>query len=412
MAAEGCEEFAGYGVHEGSVVKILSGIQGLEAARHQDSFTRFEECTGIDIVWEGTELFESLLQERVAAGEGPDLAVIPQPGLLQKLARSGAVKPAAPEVTEQAAANYSQDWIDFGSVDGAYYAPPLGVNIKSLVWYSPRMFAENGWAIPQTLDELRTLSDTIAASGTKPWCVGIESGTATGWPMTDWVEDFMLRLQGVQVYDQWVSHEIAFNDPRVVETLDAVGSFVKNPDYVNGTFGDVASIATTAFKDAGLPILEGTCALHRQATFYANNWPAGTTIGPDGDVFVFYLPSVDASSKPVLGGAEFLGALNERPETAAVQRYLGSAEWVNARAALGEWITSHRALDVANVVSPVDKLAVERLQDPTAAFRFDASDMMPAAVGAGSFWTAMTDWINGASSADVLTAVESSWPQS
>src|SRR6187401_2575414 len=123
------------------------------------------------------------------------------------------------------------------------------------------MFADNGWEIPQTWDDMLALSDTIAATGIKPWCAGIESGAATGWPATDWLEDVMLRTAGPDTYDKWVSHEIPFNDPQVATALDEVGKILKNPDYVNGGLGDVKSVATTRFQDAGLPILDGQCAL-------------------------------------------------------------------------------------------------------------------------------------------------------
>ena len=100
----------------------------------------------------------------------------------------------------------------------------------------------------------------------------------------------MLRVNGPEVYDQWVTHEIPFNDPKVAAALDEVGKFLKNENYVNGGYGDVKSIASTTFQDGGLTILDGTCAMHRQATFYASQFPEGTTVAEDGDVFAFYLP--------------------------------------------------------------------------------------------------------------------------
>ena len=222
----------------------------------------------------------------------------------------------------------------------------------------------------------------------------------------------MLRTAGPDKYDQWVAHTIPFNDPSVVTALDDAGKILKNPKYVNGGFGDVKSIATTAFQEGGGPILDGKCALHRQASFYANQWPEGTKVGADGDVFAFYFPGVDASSKPVLGGGEFLATFNDKPETEAVESLFLSTEWVNEKAKIGDWITSNKTLDVANVKNPVDKLSVEILQDPNAVFRFDGSDLMPAAVGAGSLWKGMVDWVTGKSTTDVLAQVEASWPKS
>ncbi len=139
------------------------------------------------------------------------------------------------------------------------------------------MFADGGYEIPQTLEELTALSDQIVADGGTPWCIGAESGVATGWVLTDWMEDFMLRINGEDVYDQWVNHEIPFNDPQVAEVADAVGAYVKNPDYLGGDTM-VKAIATTKFQDGGLPILSGDCYMHRQANFYNGNWPEGTDV--------------------------------------------------------------------------------------------------------------------------------------
>jgi alpha-glucoside transport system substrate-binding protein len=118
-----------------------------------------------------------------------------------------------------------------------------------------------------------------------------------------------------------------------------------------------------------------------------------------------------------LVGGEFVAAFNDRPEVQAFQAYLSSPEWANEKAkattALGQtgWISANSGLDTANLTSPIDISSVEILQDPERVARFDGSDLMPGEVGSGTFWTAMTNWITGASSADVLTQVESTWPQ-
>lgn len=304
------------------------------------------------------------------------------------------------------------DWLKYGTVNGTLYGVPLGANVKSFVWYSPKTFKEKGWEVPTTWEQLIALSDKIAASGTKPWCAGVESGDATGWPATDWIEDVLLRTAGAEVYDQWTTHAIPFNDPRVVDAVDRAGTILKNEKYVNGGFGGVKSITTTAFQEAGLPVTTGKCAMHRQASFYANQFPEGTKVALDGDAFAFYFPAIDAAKgKPVLGAGEFVVAYADCPEVQAVQTYLASAEYVNSRAKLGNWVTANNKLDIANVASPIDKLSVQILQDKTGVFRFDGSDLMPAAVGAGTFWKGMVDWLNGKQTAPVLQGIESSWPK-
>ena len=219
----------------------------------------------------------------------------------------------------------------------------------------------------------------------------------------------MLRVNGPEVYDQWLNHEIPFNDPKVVAALDEVGAFLKNEKYVNGGYGDVKSVASTTFQDGGLTILDGTCAMHRQATFYASQFPEGTTVAEDGDVFAFYLPAVDPATKPVLGGGEFITAYADRPEVVAAQEWLSTADYANQPGQEQHWHCQREPQRRSDAVHRPDQ---DRRGQPcrtrTAQFRFDASDLMPAAVGAGSFWTGMTDWITGKSTQETLDFIESS----
>ena len=411
-SSENCGAYEQYQGHDGTTVTIYASIRDVEADLLEQSWEEFSKCTGITIAYEGSGEFEAQLQVRVDGGNPPDIAFIPQPGLLTRFAEAGKLKPASAETKAMAEKNYPADWLKYSTVNGTFYGAPLGSNVKSFVWYSPKMFQEKGWKVPETWDELLALSDQIADSGIKPWCVGIESGDATGWPATDWIEDLILRTQGPEVYDQWTTHGIPFNDPRVAEAFDQAGRILKNPKYVNGGFGDVKTIASTSFQEAGLPILEGKCALHRQASFYANQWPEGTKVGEDGDVYAFYFPPIDPSKgKPVLGGGEFVVAFSDRPEVQAVQTYLASAEHANSRAKLGNWVSANKGLDLNNVANPIDKLSVQILQDPNTTFRFDGSDLMPAAVGTGTFWKGLVDWVNGKDTKATLDFIENSWPR-
>lgn len=387
-----------------------------EAELFQESFTEFEDCTGITINWNGSKEFEAQLPVRVEGGTAPDLAVFPQPGLLAAMAATGKLLPASDAVAASVEANYSPDWKNYGTVDGTFYASPLGANVKSFVWYSPKTFKDNGWDIPTTWDELLALSDKIATtSDVQPWCAGFESGDATGWVGTDWMEDIVLRFGGAEVYDKWVSHEIPFNDPAIVEAIGKAGQILKNPEYV----GDVPSIATTSFQTGGAGIVDGSCAMHRQASFIGGILVAdqgATIVTPDdttteGGITTFYFPGATADDKPALGGGEFIGAFADRPEVQAVQLYLTTPEWNNKKAALGGWFSANLGLDTANVADPVNANAVEILKNATT-FRFDGSDLMPAAVGAGSFWKEMTAWVaEDKSDKAVLDAIEASWPK-
>ncbi len=407
-----CAAFADYTGIAGETVTLYSPIRDAEAGLLEDAWKPFADCTGVKIEYEGSGEFEAQLKVRVAGGDAPDLAFIPQPGLLEFFAKGGKLKATGEKTKAMATQNFAPDWLKYATVDGTLYGAPLGANVKSFVWYSPALFKEKGWTVPQTWDEMIKLSNTMADAGIKPWCAGIGSQDATGWPATDWIEDVLLREQGPEVYDQWVAHAIPFNDQRIVSATDRVGSILKNEKYVNGGIGGVKSIATTTFQDGGLPVVQKKCGMHRQASFYANQWPQGTKVAQDGDAFAFYLPAIDpAKGKPVLGGGEFVAAFTDTDAVQAVQTYLASADFANSRAKLNNWISANKGLDVANVSNPIDKVAVGILQDTGAVFRFDGSDLMPAAVGANSFWKGMTDWINGKDTKATLDFIEGSWPK-
>ena len=413
---EGCEQLEEFGDLTGRDVSVYTSILPPEQETQEASYDLFEECTGATVTYEGSSEFEAQLVVRVQGGNAPDIAYVPQPGLLQTLVRqTGEVVPA-PDVTEENVDEFwDESWKGYGSVDGEFYAAPLGASVKSLVWYNPSVFQENGYTVPETWDDMIALSDQMVDDGIRPWCVGIESGDATGWVTTDWLEDAVLRDQGAEFYDQWVNHEVPFDDPGVLESLDRVGDIVKNDEYVNGGFGDVTSITTTSFQEAGTPVLDGECGMHRQASFYAAQWPEGTEVAEDGDVFAFYLPPTNEDNgRPVLGGGELVAAFSDEPEVQAFQTYLSSDVWANEKAKAtpgGGWVSANTGLDIDNLTSPIDILAAETFQDPEAVFRFDGSDQMPGEVGAGTFWTEMVNWIEGDSSEEVLANIEGSWPE-
>lgn len=423
-AKPGCEDYAVYGDLSGKSVSVYTSIVEVEQVDQEESYDKFEECTGATINYEGSREFEAQLQVRVSSGSAPDIAYLPQPGLLKTLVTDfpGQVIPASPGTAENVDKFFSPSWKDYGTVDGTFYAAPLGANMKSFVWYNPSVFKDKGYAIPTTWDELLKLTDQIAADfpDGKPWCAGIESGDATGWPATDWVEDVVLRTAGPDVYDQWVSHEIPFNDPQIVAALDTVADILKDPARVNGGFGDVKTIASQAWNTAGDPVLPeekgGTpkCFLHRAANFYQNNWPKDAVVAEDGDVFAFYLPGKTADDKPVLGGGEFVAAFRDAPEVAAFQAFLASDTWANEKARVtegGGWVSANSGLDINNLATDFDKLAAGVLGDKNSVIRFDASDLMPAAVGAGSFWSEMVKFFaEDKSSQAVADSIEATWP--
>jgi alpha-glucoside transport system substrate-binding protein len=407
-----CAPYTKFGDIKGKTVTIYTGIVTPEDTPHKESYKPFETCTGATIKYEGDKSFETQILVRARAGNPPDLAIVPQPGLVKQLVQTGKAVAAPDEVAANVDKFWDKAWKGYTTINGKFYGAPLGASVKSLVWYSPKEFKDSGYAVPTTLDELKALSDKMVADGKKPWCAGIGSGDATGWPVTDWMEDMMLRTAGPEEYDKWVYHDIAFNSPEPTAALDAVGAYLKNDKYVNGGLGDVKSIASTTFQDGGLPILEGTCSLHRQASFYAANFPKGTKVAEDGDVFAFYLPGKDANTKPVLGAGEFVVAFADRPEVKAFQTYLSSDTWANTKAKLSSgWVSANKGLDPNNLTNPIDKLAGTILLDPKATFRFDGSDQMPAAVGSDAFWKQATSWVTGQDTQTTVNNIEKAWPK-
>ncbi|WP_369345398.1 ABC transporter substrate-binding protein [Demequina oxidasica] len=414
--AAGCEDYGDYGTFDSAAVELYGTISGVEAEQLTESLVPFEECTGVVVTYNGSDEFETEINIRVEGGNAPDLAIIPQPGLLQRVVGTGAVVPAPDAVSANVDEFWSPDWKNYGTVGTTFYASPLMASVKGWVWYSPTEFAENGYEVPTTWDELMDLTATMADNGGpgpnyKPWCIGFESGTATGWSGTDWIEDLVLRQAGPDAYDAWVAGDLDFTSPEITKAFESFGDIALNADYVNGGLGDSASIVDTAFQEAGLEILNGSCSLHHQASFYEAQWPEGTTVAEDGDIWAFLTPNVNADDPAaVTGGGEFVAAFNDKPETVALQTYLSSDTWANERVSIGGVISANKGLDPANASSPIGQASIEILQGEDTTFRFDASDLMPAVVGASSFWTGMNDYVSGTPLNTVLTDIENSWP--
>ncbi|MGZ5290941.1 MAG: ABC transporter substrate-binding protein, partial [Actinomycetota bacterium] len=300
-------------------------------------------------------------------------------------------------------------------VDGEHYGLPTNVNLKSMVWYPKDDFDAAGYTVPTTWDELIALSDQIVADGGAPWCVGFESGGATGWPATDWMEDIMLRTAGVDVYDQWVAHEIPFNDPAVVTAAETFGEVMFTDGYVLGSAADTPSIG---FGAAPLPMFDDPpgCWLHRQASFIigAAPFPEDAVAGEDYDFFAF--PPIDQEGTLIAGEFAIVGTAGNRPE---VVDFLTKFMAEEIQCGMGGEAASSRISPNINVgpdcyVNQIlaDSAAVVTEAIESGTGRFDASDLMPAEVGAGSFWTGMVQYMQeGPDSAQaVLDEIEASWP--
>lgn len=396
----------------GSVVTILGPETGSEAEGFLAGFEPLRERTGIVVRYSGTRDATTELNLAVEAGDPPDIVIIPQPGRILQFGESGDAVAIPDSIMANIGGSYDQFWFDLATTGGNVYGVPNKGDVKSLVWYSPQGFADNGYEIPQSWAELEALMEQMKGNGHTPWCVGIESGAATGWAFTDWMEDMMLRLHGPAVYDQWVSHEIPFNDPRVVEVAEFVGSIWFTEGNVSGG-RDL--ISQRSFREMAAAHLNGECMMHRQANFAGAHYleAGASSLGPDGDVNVFYLPTIsDEFGTVVLGAGTHAVAFTDKPETLAVLEYIGTAEYANARimSDKGGFLSPNRDHDTSLYSSSFDRALAEILVSANP-FRFDASDLMPGEVGAGEFWRSGTDYVSGSKTAqEFADDTEGAWP--
>ena len=375
----------------------------------------FRDATGADVVYSGSDSFEQQIIIDTEAGSPPNVAVFPQPGLAADLASKGDLVPLGEETQQWILDNYAagESWADlstFAGPDGeeAVYTFPYKVDVKSLVWYSPDNFADAGYEVPETMEDLLALSEQIVEDGGTPWCIGLGSGDATGWPATDWVEDIMLRTADPSVYDQWVAHEIPFNDEAVVNAIETFGTFAKNEDWVNG---GAASVASTDFRDspAGLFNVPPECYLHHQASFIPSFFPEGTELGLDADFFYFPEFASEDLGKPVLGAGTMWGITQDSDGARALLEFLKTPLAHEIWMAQAGFLTPHTGVNTDLYANDTLRGQGDILLNATT-FRFDASDLMPGAIGAGAFWTAMVDYVSTDISAEeAATQIEEAW---
>ncbi len=398
----------------GQSVTVFGPWLSPEAEVFSSMLAYFSEATGAEATYTGSDGFEQQIVIDAEAGSPPNIAVFPQPGLAANMASQGLLTPLGADAAAWVGDNYAagQSWVDLGTyadAEGAdqFYGFFYNVNVKSLVWYVPENFEDAGYEIPETMEDLIALSEQMIADGETPWCIGLGSGPATGWPATDWVEDIMLRTQTPDVYDQWVSNEIPFNDPRVIEAIDTFGMFAKNDDMVAGGAG---SVGTTDFRDspAGLFSSPAQCYMHRQASFAPAFFPEGTEVGVDADFF--YFPSFGEKDlgNPVLGGGTLLAMTDANDAAVELMKFLQTPFSHEVMMAQTGFLTPHTGVNLATYQDDTLRGQGEILQNATT-FRFDASDLMPGAIGAGTFWTGMVDFVGGASAEDVAGQIQESW---
>jgi alpha-glucoside transport system substrate-binding protein len=400
---------------KGQTLTIFGPWRGEDQVLFESILAYFEDATGVDVQYSSSENYEQQIVIDTQAGSPPNVAILPQPGLIADLASKGQLTPLGDETKSWLLENYSagQSWVDLSTYKGkdgtaALYAFPYKIDVKSLVWYVPENFEDAGYEVPKTMEELKALTEKIVADGGTPWCIGLGSGGATGWPATDWVEDMMLRTQAADVYDKWVTNEVKFTDPAVIGAIDEFGWFAKNDKFVDG--GSKA-VASTDFRDSpkGLFGAPPKCYLHHQASFIPSFFPEGTKVGEDADFF--YMPPYASKAdlgNPVLGAGTLAMIAKDSPAARAFIEFLKTPIAHEVWMAQSSFLTPFKGANKETYANPPMAKQGDILLNATT-FRFDGSDLMPGKIGAGAFWTGMVDYSGGKPAADVAADIQKAW---
>jgi len=410
---------------------LFGAPTGVEGDAITGFLNAYNEDTGSNITYTGVAEFEEQLRIRVDGGDPPAVAFTPQPSSICTFADEGALvslEDMGFDIAEMET-NHSKYWMDLGvCADGKHYGIPWFPNFKSIVFYHQPTFEANGYEIPETYEDLVALSEQVVADGLTPWCFGLESGTASGWPGTDWLEDIYVRQQGSEKYAQWYTHEIPFNDPSVAQAFDTFGEIMFGEGFV---LGGAEGAASTFFEDSPGPLFDDPapgCLMIKQGSFIANFFTQapGYEEGEEEEIGVFAFPTIDGNTG-AMGGGDTIIVFENRPEIAAAIQDWISPDWqCTLASASGGGVSMHGGHGVAGV----ERLPGHKDVDPncyesdsaktfataiTAAlaantFVFDGSDLMPPEVGQRTFWDGVIAWARGAATQETIDTIEASWP--
>ena len=398
-------------------VTIFGGYGEAQGAAFQKALTEFGQANGIEITFTSLASFDTDIKVKIEAGQEPDIAMWPQPGGLKNLADKLIPLEDVIDLSKPLS-TLVPGWDKLAVVNGKIYGLPVSANMKTLVFYNPSAFKAHGYNVPTNAAELTALEDKIKADGAGyPWCAGIESGSATGWPFTDWVEQYVLDYNGPDVYAKWIAGDVDFGSPEVTKAVDEVSKHLLADGEVNG--GGI-SMATDSFQDTA-PLFadgkaNGQCFMLRQGSFITAFMPediqAEIKAGNYTHVDVFPLPAPEGAQAGVIGGGDIAAIFQGHADqdVAKVAAYIFSPDVLKYQVATGD-ISPHKTFDLSLYPNPMQKKIGEAMAK-AAVFGFDGSDQMPAEVNA-EFWAAGTDFVAGRSSwADAAKRIDSKYPQS
>jgi alpha-glucoside transport system substrate-binding protein len=398
LAAAACGDDGETGDGGGSVT-VIGTWGGDEESAFRAMVAPFEEQTGITVEYTGTRDLNAVLTTGVASGVLPDLAGLPGPGQMREFAARGALVPLNDIIdVDTYIAETSPGFVELGTVDGDIVGVFIKGAVKGLIWYNPEIY---DGTVPATWDEMEAIADAQASGDTVPWCVGLESGAASGWPATDWVEDFVIRQAGPDVYDAWTFGEHAWTSPEIRSAFEAYGEVVSQ----SRTFGGPNYVINTAFGSAANPMFEDPagCVFHHQASFITEFFENEGGAAPDEYDF-FRMPDINPQFAGAMTGAgDLFGMFNDTPEARELMEYLVTAEAQSIWVGIGGAISGNTT--VTNYPDDISARSAQMLAEAEV-FRFDASDLMPEAMN-NAFWSAMLDYTQNPDRLDeILTSLE------
>ncbi|WES64474.1 ABC transporter substrate-binding protein [Microbacter sp. GSS18] len=403
----------------GETVTIMGAFTDAQADAFQADLDAWGETSGITVTYDGNTDFQTAVVARATAGNPPDIAIYPQPGVLKSQTATLFPLEELGIDVDSIIADEANGLGTIAQVDGQTFGLPYSINVKSLVWYNPSAFDAAGLEIPTTDAELTALQQTIMDDDLGyPWCVGIESGAATGWGATDWLEEYVLRYGGLDEYNAWIAGDVLFTSDLVTQAGDKVADEILADGKVNG--GGQA-IATTSFQTAGNQLWaegkdNGQCFMMRQGSFIADFFPddikAQIADGDLSNIDFFQLPSPEGTDTAMLGGGDLVGAFTNSEATKAVVEYITGPEFgTNGYASQSIFLSPHNDFDTSNYTTEFQKKSQALLAESTV-FGFDASDQMPGEIGAGTEWTELTSWFAGQKTMEqAFQTIDDAWPR-
>jgi alpha-glucoside transport system substrate-binding protein len=362
----------------------------------------WEEMTGGSLEFEGTRDLTAVLRTRIAGGNPPDVAILPNPALMEEFARAGHLQPLDEMLDmDTFRQDYAPAWNDLGTVDGRLYGVFMKAANKSTVWYNPGEFQGNNYTVPEDWDGLMALSDQMVQDGMTPWSMAVDSGASSGWPASDWIAEIVLNSYGPEFYDQWVTHEVAWTDPRIKEAFERFGQVAHTEGYVAG---GVPGILSTNFMDgAYLPYVDPPRAM----MYYLGSFTQGfledqfPELAPVEDYDFFSFPVIASEyAGSVTGGADVVVVFRDNPTTASFVEYVASAEAQSVWVERGGFTSVNRSVASESYPDALAAKAAEQLAT-AAFFRFGAGDMMPAQVQS-AFWTGLLGYLQNPDDLDQI----------